>query len=240
MNVFQEETEQVTNVKIESRDFVPEKYIRKGFIRKVYGILFAQLAISFIFITLGTKIFSKTIQTYILKYNIISFIVLIVSIIVLILLCQKNIARIVPLNYILLGIFTLCQSYELLVISALSDPQNVFIALALTVACTLGLSIYAWLTKRDFSLLNGWLCSQITLLGISGLFCLFYDPYIVLYCGSAIELYSIYLIYDTQLILGKFGRKYESEDYIFAAISIYSDIIEIFVNILKLLNISRN
>ena len=51
---------------------------------------------------------------------------------------------------------------------------------------------------------------------------------------------GIYLIYDTQLIMGKFGLAYSVDDYIFATLEIYMDIIRLFLLILRILgNASR-
>ena len=51
--------------------------------------------------------------------------------------------------------------------------------------------------------------------------------------------YSLYLIYDTQLILGKFGSEYNIDDYCFAALNLYIDIIYLFIKILYLIGNSR-
>ena len=53
-------------------------------------------------------------------------------------------------------------------------------------------------------------------------------------CGIAVMLFSFYLIYDTQLIMG--GKRYEIDidDYILGAIILYTDIITIFLYLLKL------
>lgn len=45
---------------------------------------------------------------------------------------------------------------------------------------------------------------------------------------------GIYLVYDTQLIMGKFGLAYSVDDYIFASLEIYIDIIRLFLLILKI------
>ena len=57
---------------------------------------------------------------------------------------------------------------------------------------------------------------------------------------SDFVLFGIYLIYDIQLVIGKFGREYEIDDYIFAALAIYIDIINIFSFILSLLGKTSN
>ena len=55
-------------------------------------------------------------------------------------------------------------------------------------------------------------------------------------------LVGIYLVYDTQLILAKLGTGYSIDDYIFASLEIYMDIIRLFLLILKILgnNSHRN
>ncbi len=45
---------------------------------------------------------------------------------------------------------------------------------------------------------------------------------------------GIYLVYDTQLIMGKFGLAYSVDDYIFASLEIYIDIIRLFLLILRI------
>ncbi len=61
-----------------------------------------------------------------------------------------------------------------------------------------------------------------------------------IYCGIGVLIYSIYLVIDTQLIMG--GKRYELEidDYILAAFILYTDIIMIFLYILRLLSNNRN
>ena len=56
----------------------------------------------------------------------------------------------------------------------------------------------------------------------------------MLICGIAVMIFSFYLIYDTQLIMG--GKRYEIDidDYILGAIILYTDIITIFIYLLKI------
>lgn len=46
---------------------------------------------------------------------------------------------------------------------------------------------------------------------------------------------GLYIIYDTQLILGKGEASLGIDDYIFAAMSLYIDIVQLFMYILQLL-----
>ena len=54
--------------------------------------------------------------------------------------------------------------------------------------------------------------------------------------GFTIFVFGFYLIYDTQLIVGDKDRGLSVDDYIIGALSLYIDIIRIFLEILKILN----
>ena len=54
--------------------------------------------------------------------------------------------------------------------------------------------------------------------------------------GLTIFVFGFYLIYDTQLIVGDKERGLSVDDYIIGALSLYIDIIRIFLEILKILN----
>lgn len=51
----------------------------------------------------------------------------------------------------------------------------------------------------------------------------------------AIVLFSAYIIYDTQLIVGKGKRSLSTDDYILGAVMLYVDIVILFLQLLKLL-----
>ena len=53
-------------------------------------------------------------------------------------------------------------------------------------------------------------------------------------------LVGIYLVYDTQLIMGKLGVGYSIDDYIFASLEIYMDNIRLFLLILKVIGNNSN
>ena len=217
-----------------SDDFQPETYVRKGFIKKVYGILLCQLAVSLIFISIGTLCKEK-VKTFVTTHVYLVFITMVIAFITLILLCCiKSLARTVPTNYVLLLVFTVCESYSLMYIVSYYETDIVFVALAITVACTLGLTIYAWTTKSDFTPWYAWMWGVLFTFVVSGLlfFC-FGMKYEIFYCGGGVIIYSIYLILDTQLILGKFQHEYNTEDYVIAAMNLYLDIINLFLYILR-------
>ena len=214
--------------------------IRRGFIIKTYGILISQLVITSIFICLS---FVKPINEFIKSEEFvrgpffISFLVifLFVTIFVCIMFsCCKSTARKVPLNYILLFSFTLCMSFYCFIFCAFFDPQDVIAAALLTTAATVGLTVYAIRTKTDFSFLGGFLFCFGFLFVFSFAF-YFWIRFTVVWLMIGVLIYSLYLIYDTQLIMGNVGIEYNIDDYCFAALNLYIDIIYLFLKILQII-----
>ena len=61
----------------------------------------------------------------------------------------------------------------------------------------------------------------------------------IVYNLFGVLIYSVYLIYDTQLVAG--GKRYElsMDDYVIAALIVYLDIIMIFLYLLQMLGGSQ-
>lgn len=63
----------------------------------------------------------------------------------------------------------------------------------------------------------------------------------IAYASAGALLFSIYLIYDTQMMMGgKHKYSISPEEYIFAALNLYLDIINIFIYILSIIGASRD
>uniref|UniRef100_A0A287CSY0 Uncharacterized protein n=1 Tax=Ictidomys tridecemlineatus TaxID=43179 RepID=A0A287CSY0_ICTTR len=164
-------------------------------------------------------------------------------VVLIILACCGNLRRQVPANYILLGFFTLLQGLLLGTISVFYNAEEVLWATAATTLVTLALTIFALQTKWDFTLLNGMLFVFLFVLVIYGILLIFIRSYWlhVLYAGLGTVLFSMYLVMDVQLMVG--GRHHHSdldpEEYVFAALNIYLDIINLFLFILQLIGLGR-
>ena len=151
--------------------------------------------------------------------------------------CYKTVSRSVPLNYILLGIFTLAEAYMVSAITVFYNPQIILVAVVLTAAVVVSLTIYAFVTDTDFTMLGGifFVCAAVLLVGAILAFFIRNRPYTILISVLSTILFGLYLIYDTQLILGNKENKFNLDDYCFAAISLYIDIVTIFLNILSII-----
>ncbi|KAF4019917.1 hypothetical protein G4228_011975 [Cervus hanglu yarkandensis] len=145
----------------------------------------------------------------------------------IILACCGKLRRQVPANYILLGLFTILQGLLLGTVSVFYDAEEVLWATGVTALVTLSLSLFALQTKWDFSLLNGMLFVLLFVLIIYGILLIFIRSY--------------YLVMDVQLMVG--GHHHHSnldpEEYVFAALNIYMDIINLFLFILRLIGMGR-
>lgn len=215
------------------------KMMRLGFIKKVYGILSTQLTLTAGLIALA---FQKDINLWLRDIGPLLWVCLGLSLVIgIILVCFKSIARRVPINYILLGVWTFCESFMVATISAFYPPEIVFTAAAMTAAVTIGLTIYACTTKTDFTYCGALLFALSAIMLCYLIFAFAFGFYLnTLYCCFGVLVYSLYLIYDTQLIMGKFGHAFGIDDYVVAALNIYIDIIQIFLYILRILGNRNN
>ena len=145
-----------------------------------------------------------------------------------------------PTNYILLLIFTVCETYLLGAITADYDSKTVMMAGAATAAATIALTIYAMRTKTDiqvFMALAFVVC--LAMLPIM-LICIFIQVKMLytLYLCLGIVLYSLYLVIDTMFICkgNSFsGRECGYDDHVVGALMLYLDIVMLFLYILRLL-----
>ena len=209
--------------------------MRLGFIRKVYGVLTSQLIVTILIASIG---FLEAVRNYYINnwmlLGLCSGILLMTCIP---LMCYKSCARSVPQNYILLFFFTASESILIsYMIAAVNDPKIVVIAAVSAIAVTSVLTIYACITKTDFTFLFGILFVTVAIMLVLGLFYIrMPEPLRLFYCLLGLILYSICLIFDTQLVMGKLGIEYSIDDYIIASLNIYIDIIRMFIYALSML-----
>lgn len=211
--------------------------IRPAFVKKVYGILSIQLLFTFL-MCYASMTYTKFKLFQLENTGILSFFTLLTIILPIVIMCNKSLARQVPTNYLILGAFTFGESYIVSTVCGIYDPNTVSMAAFLTLGITFGLTLYAMTTKKDITYFGGLMFMvAVGLLfgGIANFFMRSNGVEIVLALGGAI-LYGIYIIYDTQLIIGGKRGELQVDDYIFAALMLYIDIIVLFLKILKLLD----
>jgi FtsH-binding integral membrane protein len=115
------------------------------------------------------------------------------------------------------------------------------IAAFMTAGLVLGLTVYAYTTTSDFTTSGAALFSIFVVVFMFGIFSALYQDNVmrIFYCAISIILFSFYLIYDTQLIMGGKTHQLEQDDYILAAMLLYLDIIILFIKLLEILARSK-
>merc|ERR1711902_322024 len=150
--------------------------------------------------------------------------------------CCESVRRKTPTNFIFLTVFTACEGVMLGTVSTFYDVDAVLIAVGITAGVTFALTVFAFQTKIDFTACGGMLCALLVILMI-----LPKTKWVMVGFGSAGALiFSLYIIYDTQLMMGgKHKYSLSPEEYIFAALNIYLDVINLFMYILMIVGFSR-
>lgn len=225
---------------------------RSNFIRKVYSILGMQLTVTvgFVLLSMFNQAFAEY-QMLNIQMFWLAFVISIISLIVL--ACIPGMATKSPINTILLCIFTLSESYLVSFICTLYTPESVLNAAVATLGATLGLTLYAIKTKTDFSdmyskcygnFINNigffwaFFCVS-TFIIILNVFFIRSNALSILIAIVFAGIYSLYLIIDTQLIMGGKKMQLTLDNYILGAVLLYIDIIQLFLNLLRILG-NRN
>ena len=210
---------------------------RLDFIRKVYSILSVQLLITTIFVLIS--VCSESYRDF-MEENLWFYIVCILLsvIILLVLFFVKELHRKVPYNYILLFLFTIFESFSISYITSYYSPETIALATGCTAGLTLILTLYAYFTKSDFTMFAGSMIALSFGLLLFGLiFIIIGDSnlYRLLFCPLAVICYGIFLVYDTQLIIGTKRHKIGYDDYILGSVALYIDIVGLFVYLLQII-----
>jgi len=144
-----------------------------------------------------------------------------------------------PTNLLFLSGFTLLEAYTISVIVSFYKTSVVLEAVLLTGGIFVFLTLFACQTKYDFTSWMPYLFGSLWGLVLFG-FMYMWFPYNstaeLVYGGLAALIFSGYILVDTQLVM----RHHHVEEEIAAAISLYLDIINLFLAILRILNSQQN
>ncbi|XP_077435720.1 protein lifeguard 3 [Vanacampus margaritifer] len=213
--------------------------VRHAFIRKVYLILAAQLTVTFSVVAVFT--FVDPVKMFVIRYPGIYWASLVVYFIVYcILICCKEPRRRFPWNLVLLGVFTVALSYVSGTISSYYETKAVFLAMGITALVCVTVTVFCFQTKVDFTSCGGFLCIAAILLVIIGavtavVLSFHYVPWLhMLYAAIGAIVYTLFLVYNTQLLIGNREMALSPEEYIYGALSLYIDIVHIFLFILQI------
>ncbi|XP_078454574.1 protein lifeguard 2-like isoform X2 [Lampetra planeri] len=213
-----------------------EKSIRHAFIRKVYAILMAQLIVTIGIIC--AFIYWETLRNWSQDVPWLVYASIPATFILLMCLsCCSGIRRKAPCNFIFLLLFTLLEGVLLGSVSCYYSAASVMWAAGITAFISLGLTIFSFQTKIDFTMKSGIMFVFLMALLSFGLMCaiLRSDWANIAYATLGALIFAVYLVIDTQLMMGGNHRySLSPEEYIFAALNLYIDIVSIFLFILSI------
>jgi len=206
------------------------KAIRYAFLRKVYGLLGTQLLLTTIIASVC--LFIEPVKEFVQSNVWLMYIAIFGSFAILLALFVYR--KESPTNLILLAAFTFVEAYTIGVTVSFFSQKIVVEALILTLCVMVALTAYTYQTKRDFSSMHSALLAGLIILIIGGFLEIFIQSSVfelVISFGGAL-LFSLFVIFDTQMIM----QTVSAEEYILATITLYLDILNLFLYILRILN----
>lgn len=151
--------------------------------------------------------------------------------------CSEKIRRVHPYNITALGVFTLVFSFQIAAITSYYDTKAVLSAFIVTAAIVLGCAALAF-SKIDVTKWYSAL-SMVTLafivVSLIGVFLVGRNWTILLVSFFGALIFSAWLVIDLQMIMGGKSLQLTPDDWVFASISIYLDIVQIFMFILQII-----
>ena len=210
---------------------------RVGFIKKVFGIVGAQLTVTALWTTAVAT--NKDLNKFVFDSMIIQILTLIAGIVSTCCLAfSKNMRNTVPTNYLLLMASTFANAYSAALTISFYPGEIIAQALVITAAIVMGIAIYAWNSTSNFSSMKALIYCSVCLI-VANLVLRFFIPlqmfhWAVYLLSGAICGFS--LLYQIQAVFGKKEFKYESDDYILASLNVYYDIVDLFLTIVRILN----
>jgi FtsH-binding integral membrane protein len=210
-----------------------DNVLRWAFIRKVYGILSTQMMLTTA--VAAVIVFSTPVKEFFASSP---GLLLAIAFLPLVLMCplyyyqQSH-----PLNLVLLGFFTVGVSLTVGISCAFTNGLIVLEALLLTATVVLSLTAYTyWASKNgyDFNFLGPILFVSVIVLVVFGLIQAIFPlgPLsTAIYGGLGSLVFSVYIVYDTDNLIKRFSY----DEYIWASVALYLDIINLFLSILQLL-----
>lgn len=204
--------------------------VRLAFLRKVYGILSVQLAMT----TLVSSfiMFTPSFQLFMARNSWLMIVNILANLAVTFPLISKR--QEYPTNFYLMGVFTMFNSLSLGMIISQYDLLLVSQAFFLTAIIVVSLTMYTLQSTKDFQWLGGMLYSALMVSALGGLLHIFFRNSVMETMLSVLGafIFAGYIIYDTQLIM----KHLNPEEYVIGVLNLYMDIINLFIKILKILN----
>lgn len=208
---------------------------RATLVRRTYGLVFVS-----VLVTILGSAFAFTqpaLMNAVIQHPFITFIAMFIPLIM-----AQRAAREFPKNVILTLLFTFIEGVWLAPVLAYTEaraPGAVVSAGALTLVAFGGLTLYALLSRRDFSAWGSFFMIGLLVLFVAMIINMFVQSVAggLWIAMIGVLVFSGLLVFDTWRILrsGQFGEN----DYVIAAVQIYLDLLNMFLFILRLVGGNR-
>jgi FtsH-binding integral membrane protein len=207
---------------------------RLAFLRKVYGILFCQIALSAVIGAVcmcvpAVKDFVQNNNWFVAVATVLTFVMLIG---LFIFRYQE------PLNYFLLAAFTFFEGINIGTALTYFESWLVIKAFVITVLLMFLLTCYTSQSTYDYSTWGASLFAFLWILIGMGILQIFFwsEPLdLVMSVGGAL-LFCGFIVFDTHMLM----RKLPPSEYILASINLYLDLVNLFLYILRILQSRKN
>ncbi|KAL4200177.1 hypothetical protein AMTRI_Chr03g55080 [Amborella trichopoda] len=215
--------------------------LRWAFIRKVYSILAVQLLVTVAVASL--VVFVDPIPRFFTTTSAGLGLYIFTIIFPFLMLCPLfYYHQTHPLNYVLLGLFTIGISFAVGLTCAFSKGRVILEAVILAAVAVVSLTLYTfWAARRgkDFSKVGPLLFSALIILIVFGIIQLFFPMGrigLMVYGTIGALIFCGYIIYDTDNLI----KRHTYDEYIWAAIALYLDVINLFLLLLTLFSASES
>jgi FtsH-binding integral membrane protein len=207
---------------------------RATLVRRTYALVLANIVLTMLGVGIGFAV--PSLMRQVAAHPILSMLATFIPLI----LAQRVRTRF-PMNLIWVSVFTASMG---VVISPLMwfygnrHPGLITQAAGLTLGAFGVLTLYAWVSRRDFSAWGSFFVVGLwVLIGTSLLNLFFRSPLAELWiAGASVLVFSGLLVFDTWRLRNQYGP----DDYVQAAVQIYLDLLNMFLAILRLLGGRRD
>lgn len=214
--------------------------IKNRFMIKVFGILSFQLIFTFAFVLICQK---QNVKEFLLSQNILGICLICIAAFVylvtfIVFLCKPDLMKRVPANYIILFVITICFTIILVYLTIYYRPEIVVAAITFLIAISLAMFAISLFNKIEVGFMSIALIGLLFLAINYGILAAVYRNYYLyfLYVSIVGIIYALFIAYDTTFIRDNF----DIDDYAFGALTLYFDIIRLFILLLKIFGGGKN
>eukprot|EP00879_Flechtneria_rotunda_P027905 GHRR01029952.1.p1 GENE.GHRR01029952.1~~GHRR01029952.1.p1 ORF type:complete len:221 (-),score=49.24 GHRR01029952.1:470-1132(-) len=211
--------------------------MRHAFLRKVLSLLTVQLLLTAA--VAAPLIMHKSVRHF-LHHNpwMFGLAVILTTTVLLVMAWSESARRRHPTNALLLLLFTAAQGMLIGTASATYSTHVLLLGTLIAAVVSLALIAYASQTAVDFTASGGILYSALVVLLVVTLanWFLGFKTLHLLIGGCGALVFGAYLVYDVQLLAsGESCYQVSADEYVFAAMNVYTDVITLFMYILQVL-----